>query len=284
MNNIRPISFNRLPPATRWLILSCGTGYALQLVFGGAAINGIFGLVPARVINDGWIWQAASYMFLHGGLFHLLFNMLMLWMFGRIIEAELGQKEFIKYFFITGIGAAFFSVLFSYNSHVPVIGASGAIYGLLMAFALLYPKSTVYLYFMFPITARQMVIMFVVLEFIAGFSGRHSGIANFAHLGGMLTGYLYLRWWPVFKSGRRETGDAQAPRQSASSRSAGTCSARFPFFGQHHDRGYQPPPEDAQSAEEDVNRILDKIIIKGIGSLTEEERFTMKKYSKRVKK
>lgn len=282
MNNIRPVSFNRLPPATRWLILLCGTGYALQMVFGGA-VNGIFGLVPVRVVSDGWIWQAASYMFLHGGLFHLLFNMLMLWMFGRIIEAELGKKEFIKYFFITGIGAAFFSVLFSYNSRVPIIGASGAIYGLLMAFALLYPKATVYLYFVFPVTARQMVLMFVVLEFVASFN-RHSGIANFAHLGGMLTGYLYLRWWPVFKSGRRETGDAQAPRRSDSSRSAGTRFARFAFFGQHRDRGYQPPPKDAQSAEEDVNRILDKILVRGIDSLTEEERFTMKKYSRQVKK
>ncbi len=265
MNNIRPISFGRLPPATRWLILACGTGYALQMVFGGA-VNGILGLVPARVISDGWIWQAASYMFLHGGLFHLLFNMLMLWMFGRIIESAFGQKEFIKYFFITGVGAAVISVLFSYNSSVPIIGASGAIYGLLMAFALLYPKATVYLYFVFPVTARQMVLMFVVLEFMASFN-RHSGIANFAHLGGMLTGYLYLRWWPrLVQSSQRPLGDAAVSSP------------------QRRDRGYQPPSKDARSAEEEVNRILDKILVRGIDSLTEEERSTMEKYSRQVKK
>lgn len=264
MNSIRPISFNRLPPATRWIILACGTGYALQLVFGGA-VNGVFGLVPFRVVNDGWLWQAASYMFLHGGLFHLFFNMLMLWMFGRIIESELGQKEFVKYFFITGVGAAFFSVLLSYNSRVPIIGASGAIYGLLVAFAMLYPKATVYLYFVFPITARQMAVICVFLEFMASFSSKYTGIANFAHLGGMLTGYLYLR-----------NAAKRSEKQS-------------PFQGPQSGARIRMPPDRAASPrrgsiEEEVNRILDKILVKGMDSLTEEELVTMKKYSSQIKK
>lgn len=153
------------------------------------------GLVPALAWK-GWAWQLVTYMFLHGSFIHLLFNMLALWMFGSELENLWGTKRFVRYYFFTGIGAGLTTAVTSAGSIVPTIGASGAIYGLLLAYGVTYPNRPILLYFLFPIKAKYFVILFGLIELFASISGSRSGIAHLAHLGGLLFGWLYLKGLP----------------------------------------------------------------------------------------
>src|SRR3954451_9399533 len=123
------------------------------------------GLVPSLVLHQFWVWQLATYMFLHGGVFHILFNMLALWMFGTELERIWGTRYFLKFYFVTGVGAAALTVLFSLLPlgfaeslrYATIIGASGAVYGLLLAYAMYYPDRPIYMYLVFPIPAKYFV-------------------------------------------------------------------------------------------------------------------------------
>lgn len=158
-------------------------------------------LTPQDVVTRGAIWQPVTYLFLHAGVFHILFNMLALWMFGVDLERMWGTNFFVKYYAITGIGAGLVTVAVSllpfqfalpmYAS--PTVGASGAVYGLLLAYGLYFPDRPIYLYFIFMIPARWFVIIVGAIAFISSFSGSGSNVAHFAHLGGLVIGYLYLR-------------------------------------------------------------------------------------------
>jgi membrane associated rhomboid family serine protease len=169
-------------------------------------LTGVLGLVPVYVVRSLWVWQLGTYMFLHGGVFHLLFNMLALWMFGTELERLWGTRYFLKFYFVTGIGAGILTVLFSllpfsaseqlYGANV--IGASGAIYGLLLAYGLYFPDRPIYMYFVFPIPAKIFVMIMGALAFYASVFGSNGGVANATHLGGLLVAYLYL------KSARRD--------------------------------------------------------------------------------
>ena len=160
----------------------------------------ILGLRPADVIGSFRLWELATYMFLHGGLFHILFNMLALWMFGTELERLWGTRYFLKFYFVTGIGAAVLTVLFSLLPfgfaqqlhHSIVIGASGAIYGLLLAYGMYYPDRPIYMYLVFPIPARYFVMIMGALAFYSSIAER-SGVANATHLGGLLVAYLFLK-------------------------------------------------------------------------------------------
>src|SRR3954469_5713161 len=131
------------------------------------SLTEVLGLVPLFVVSRFWIWQLATYMFLHGGLFHILFNMLALWMFGTELERIWGTKNFLKFYFVTGIGAGILTVLFSLLPfsasqqlhRSDIIGASGAIYGLLLAYALYFPDRPIYMYLLFPIPAKYAVMI-----------------------------------------------------------------------------------------------------------------------------
>jgi membrane associated rhomboid family serine protease len=159
------------------------------------------GLVPALVTGNFWIWQVATYMFLHGGLLHILFNMLALWMFGTELERLWGTRFFLKFYFVSGIGAGILTVLFSllpfgfaHQLHQSiVIGASGAIYALLLAYGLYFPDRPIYLYFVFPIPARIFVLIMGAIAFYSSLSDAGGGIANATHLSGLLVGYAYLK-------------------------------------------------------------------------------------------
>ena len=171
---------------------------------GSVSLNGLtyyLGLRPFAVWHDGWVWQIVTYMFLHGGFMHILFNMLALWMVGSQLEGEWGTREFAKYYFFTGIGAGITTALIFPNQFFPTVGASGAIYGLLLAYGVSYPNRPILLYFLFPIPAKFFVIIFGVIELFMGFTGTRSGIAHFAHLGGILFGLLYFWLWG-FPGGR----------------------------------------------------------------------------------
>lgn len=158
-------------------------------------------------------WQILTHMFMHGGFWHIFFNMYSLLMFGSILERSLGPKKFLIFYFVTGLGAAALHTgvewmqarVFIANGAVnayqallmtPTLGASGAIYGVLIGFAMLYPQARLMLIFPpIPVKAKWLVVIFAVIELFSGINGIQDGVAHFAHLGGMLFGWLLIRWW-----------------------------------------------------------------------------------------
>lgn len=161
----------------------------------------VLGLVPFHVVRDLWIWQLATYTFVHAGPMHILFNMLTLWMFGTELERIWGTRFFLKFYFVCGIGAAVITVFVSLLPFAPtrplygsnIVGASGAVYGLLLAYALYFPNRLIYMYFVFPIPVRIFVLIMGGLAFFSSMSDNGSGVANATHLGGLLVGYVYLK-------------------------------------------------------------------------------------------
>jgi len=189
-------SFGRMSPGVKNLLFANIAVFLLQML--APALNDtlvrFFGLVPRLAINHLFIWQFVSYMFLHGGFSHIFFNMFALWMFGVELERLWGTREFLKYYFLTGIFAGLSTALFSWGSIIPTIGASGAIYGILAAYALFFPDRYVYMYFLFPIKMKYLALILGLLEFFAAYNQAQSGIAHAAHLGGMVIGFFYLRY------------------------------------------------------------------------------------------
>ena len=187
-------------PVTRTVkaLITINVGvYILQIIFhlfGTRFFELFFGLIPARITHDFMLWQLVTYMFLHGGIFHILFNMLTLFMFGNDLERLWGTRRFLQYYFATGIGAGICSWLVSMNSWAGIIGASGAIYGLLLAYGLTYPNRVVYLNFLLPVKVKWLVLIMGAVAFVNSVSGSEPGVANIAHLGGMLVGFLLLKW------------------------------------------------------------------------------------------
>jgi membrane associated rhomboid family serine protease len=159
------------------------------------------GLVPMWVLHQLRVWQLVTYMFIHAGLFHILFNMLMLWFLGAELERLWGTRFFVKFYFVCGIGAGLLTVLLSLLPYGPlaqlyasdIIGASGAVYGLLLAYGLYFPDRPIYMYFVFPIPARIFVILLGAMAFFSSLSDNGGGLANATHLGGLLVGYVYLK-------------------------------------------------------------------------------------------
>ncbi len=158
------------------------------------------GLVPQWVLHDLRVYQVVTYMFIHAGLFHILFNMLALWMFGTELERIWGTRFFLKFYFITGIGAGCLTILLSLLPVGPlsqlyrsdIIGASGAIYGLLLAYGMYFPERQIYMYFVFPIPARVFVLIMGAIAFFSSIS-ESGGVANATHLCGLLVAYVYLK-------------------------------------------------------------------------------------------
>ncbi len=162
-----------------------------------------FGLQPDAVFRRLFLWQPVTYMFLHAGMLHILFNMLALWMFGVELERLWGRTFFLKYYFVTGIGAAVTTLLLAWLPGEVgaamwasvTVGASGAIYGLLLAYALYFPDRPIYMWMLFPIPAKYFVMIMGAIAFLSSVGGNQGGVANSAHLGGLAFGYLYLRVW-----------------------------------------------------------------------------------------
>ncbi|OQX95722.1 hypothetical protein B6I21_03965 [candidate division KSB1 bacterium 4572_119] len=186
-----------ITPAVKGLMIANGVVFLIQLLFGDRIIM-IFGLHPSLVFRYFLLYQFVSYMFLHGGFWHIFINMLMLWMFGCEVERKWGSKEFLKFYFITGIGAGFFHLLFQ---SAAVVGASGAIYGVLIAFVMLFPNRQLWL-FPFPVSmkAKHWAIILVAMSILLGLFSA-GNYAHFAHLGGMLVGFIYVKFgWRLFIS------------------------------------------------------------------------------------
>ena len=187
-----------LSPAIKILMIVNVGAFLLSLVVPGVIMA--LGFQPEAIVQQLSIWRFATYMFLHGDLMHLLFNMLSLWMFGTELERTWRTRFFTKYYFVTGIGAAVITFLWSLSSlpyaesiyYSVVIGASGAVYGVLLAYGLTFPHRPIYLYFIFPIQAKYFVMIVGAIAFLSSIGSSGSGIAHTAHLGGLLVGYLYL--------------------------------------------------------------------------------------------
>ncbi|MDR2012434.1 MAG: rhomboid family intramembrane serine protease [Rhodanobacter sp.] len=194
---------NDLPPVTRAILYANITVFLLQHVGGDMSLVVHFALWPWGASPYGdvpgfGIWQLVTYAFLHGGLAHLAFNMLALWMFGGPIEHTLGAKPFAIYYFVCVIGAALAQLLvvaFFTGGYYPTVGASGGVMGILLAFGMMYPRQRILLYFAIPIPAWQFVIGYGALELFLGVTGTQAGIAHFAHLGGMATGLVLIQYW-----------------------------------------------------------------------------------------
>ena len=182
------------------LIIANVLVYILQLLLGSfrsayeiSPFTKLFALIPVLFMK-GWGWQGITYMFLHGNFFHLAINMYILWMFGRELEYLWGTKEFYKYYFICGIGAALIYSFFNMNSTIPVVGASGAIFGILLAFGMTFPRTKLIIFpLLIPIDAKYAVWIFGIMELLFLFQGG-GNVAHLAHLGGLAVGYIYLRW------------------------------------------------------------------------------------------
>lgn len=187
----------RISTAIKALIVANVAVFVAQLFF--SIVTEVLGLRPILVVRSFWIWQIATYMFLHGGVFHIVFNMLALWMFGAELERTWGTRYFLKFYFVTGVGAGILTVLFSllpfgfarqlYGANV--IGASGAIYGLLLAYGMYFPDRPIYMYFVFPVPAKVFVAIMGAIALLASL-GDAGGVASATHLGGLVVGYLFL--------------------------------------------------------------------------------------------
>ena len=195
-------------PAVKWLIGACSAVLAAQYLLyfaagglgfeAGGELLQTFGLVPHAVFASFRLWQLVTYLFLHGGVGHLLFNMLALWMFGSALESEWGTRAFLRYYFLTGVGAALVTIAFTPSSMNPTIGASGAIFGLLLAYGVLHPNRPIFIYGIFPVKAKWFVIGIGAMTLLSSWAYTGDGVAHLAHLGGMLFGYAYLkRVWRI---------------------------------------------------------------------------------------
>ncbi len=201
-NSYQSTSFSLFPPAVKHLlIINLLVFLALMTPGIGQYVFGLGALWPLSHPNF-MPWQFVSYMFLHGGPAHLFFNLFALWMFGQSIENLWGTRRFVIYYFLTGIGAALIHILVT-GANVPMVGASGAVYGILIAFAMMFPNRPIFLIFLpIPIKAKYFVIIFGALELFHGVSNLQTGIAHFAHLGGMVVGFILIRLWRI--KGRHE--------------------------------------------------------------------------------
>ncbi len=208
--------------------------------------------VPMLVFTHPW--TIVTYMFLHGGFTHILFNMIALFFFGPRVEARLGSRRFITLYLLAGVTGAAFSFIFA--PHAGVIGASAAVFGVMLAFAMFWPRDQIYIWGVIPVEARWLVVITTVLALWSGFGGSRGGVADFAHLGGYAGAFLYLKWIG------RAAGASRFQRQAV---------AHTPVRELKGWKRVNPAAVHEVNRDE-VNRILDKISAEGLGSLTPQER------------
>jgi len=220
-------------------------------------------LVPVRP------WTLVTYMFLHANLMHLFFNMLMLFFFGPRVELRLGSRRFLWLYLVSGLMGAALSI---FTPRSAIIGASGAVFGVQLAFAYYWPRERIYIWGVLPIEAWLLVLILTVFALggAMGFGG--GGIAHFAHLGGFLGGFLYVKWWEHRSPAARFR--AKARPAAGERRRVGTASD-VRRWGEIKRDDMHPVNR------EELDRVLDKISAKGISSLTEDERAFLERFSKR---
>jgi len=279
--------FRFFPPVIKALLISNVAIFLLAVFFGmfrigtlplSEIVNYVFALYPLG--NGFQVWQLFTYMFMHGGFMHLFFNMFALWMFGMDLENDWGSKKFLTYYLICGVGAGISNLLIGpfFGPSAPTVGASGAIYGVLLAFGLMYPDRPIFIYFLLPIRARYFVLLYIVLELYAGVTGSADGIAHFAHLGGAAVGFIFILLdsdrvpWRRWVEGWRSRMARPYRYGDYASRSRENVS----------DARYHEVEEDEEISQERIDEILDKISKSGYQNLTEEEKRILFDASKKL--
>lgn len=189
----------KTPPLIKYLIYVNIIMYLISFISIKLGINIplILGATPILIIEKYFLWQLFTYMFIHANVFHLLLNMLMLWMLGSELYNIWGRNFFIKYYFICGLGAGISILLMSFldqrTALTPTVGSSGAVFGLLLAYGLTFKNRVLYVMGLLPVKAGLLVIILGTIEFFSMFSSNESSISHIAHLGGLITGFVYLK-------------------------------------------------------------------------------------------
>ncbi|HTO94127.1 MAG TPA: rhomboid family intramembrane serine protease [Bacteroidota bacterium] len=286
--------FSFFPPVIKALLITNGLMWVL---FGIILPAFKFGSVPIFVIfreylelwplgTNFWPWQLITYMFLHGGFWHIFFNMLMLWMFGMELEYTWGSAKFLTYYLLCGVGAGVANLLVAplLGQVAPTVGASGAIFGVLIAFGMLWPDRPIYVYFLLPIRAKYFIAASIAIELFTGITGSSDGVAHVAHLGGAAVGFLYIVAQRRSGALRRLVGSfgrGERPSRTRAWRGEEpeVRDARF------YDIGGPPRKEkrdDQEVTQEVIDAILDKISTGGYQSLTEEEKRILNEASRKI--
>jgi membrane associated rhomboid family serine protease len=307
MSEIRLRSYSLLPPVVKNLLIINGIMFLATIVFQtrGVDLANILGL-HYFTAQDFKIWQPITYMFMHGNFGHLFFNMFALWIFGAALENTWGQKRFLTYYMVCGIGAGLIQLLViglrihSLSQNLPpdaiqmisengrmilnegknyigdmgvlnlainsvTVGASGSVFGLLLAFGMLYPNSLIYVYFLIPIKAKWFVMIYGAIELFYGVAGTNDGIAHFAHLGGMLFGFFLILYW---HRGNRFFNFKMPLKKKRTNKYTVSSNYQYnPQYFSDEEYNYQK-----KQNEDRINQILDKISKNGYDSLTKEEK------------
>lgn len=253
-----------ITPGVKFLMIVNGVIFLIQQITGLINPNMLeyfFGISHNGFVNNFMIWQPFTYMFLHGGWMHIFFNLLGLWMFAGDIEMVWGRKKFVRYYILSGIGAGFFIALMNYvafiryGSSTVTIGASGAIYAVLLAYAILWPEREVLLYFLFPVKIKYLVIAFGLLEFfgtLSSTSGRGGNISHIGHLGGIISGLMLMKFM-------RQSSDYS-----------------FSFFSTFIKKKKLDKKKKLIDSRVEAKKIIDELLAKiarsGINSLTPDEK------------
>lgn len=220
-----------------------------------------FGIVPNEVWTNLKIWQLFTYLFIHGGILHIFFNMFILWMFGKDLENEWGKNDFLFFYFLCGIGSGLITVLFSIKSIIPIVGASGAIYGLLVAYGYTYPNRQVYLYGLFPIKVKYVVLGLGIMASFAFFFSKQSNVSHITHLAGMGIGIILLSFNINLRNTKIEY---------------------YKFITKRLNNKKQRKRITTLQTKKKVDEILDKLNSSGWESLTKDEEQYLTKASKKI--
>ena len=263
-------------------------GFHLTPVVKKLLIANVAAFVLTSLLPDRWVlewlafrsdavltrpWTALTYMFVHDGVMHLLLNMLVVFFFGPPLEDRWGAREFVQYYLICGLGGVLLSFLLA--PAAPIVGASGAGYGLMLAFALAWPDAPIMVYAIFPVMAKYVVGFFFVMSFLGAVDNPGGPVAHFAHLGGLLTGLGYLKF------------DALRPREQLQALRRRTTRVRRLAIVPREAEPTPPPRSSSWRTVDEgelldaVDRVLDKISAEGMSSLTAEERGLLDEVSRR---
>jgi len=272
-----------MTPAVKALIIANVAVFALQTFFGGGLtgkigpLTGWLAFIPHEAIFGLQVWRFVTYMFLHGGLYHIGFNMFALWMFGSQIESRWGQRNFMVYYFVCGLGGAIvygIFKLFGMETFVPMIGASAAVMGILLAYGMTFPNSIILFMFVIPMKAKYFVILLALIDLMSIPGG--GTVANLAHLGGMLAGFIFLRITipslgnPI---GMGSLGGGPGGLGGAWKRYQTKRKMRVvrPEDKNHGGNGRTGDKSKKSPNQQRIDLILDKISREGLQSLTDEE-------------
>ncbi|MCE5251838.1 rhomboid family intramembrane serine protease [bacterium] len=270
-----------LPKAIKSLLITNAVIFVITNLFIPSGLwSALFGLTPLYILKKFWIWQFFTYMFLHGDFWHIGFNMFALWMFGSELEYNWGTRDFLKYYFTCGIGGGLLVLITSLigfsNPYATTIGASGAIFGLLLAYGMMWPDRLILVFGILPMKALQFVILFGAIDLVMGLSRSNTKIAYFAHVGGFVTGFIYLKYgWRVMinlESIWKHNAVSRWWRRR-----------KFTVIDGGRGKSDEDGGDDQShpDLDEEVNRILDKIARHGMDSLSDNERRILDRASQR---